>query len=304
MPVEFLTREQQDSYGTYSQAPSPEQFFRYFYFDDHDWAILSKRRGDHNRVGFAVQLGTMRFLGTFLNDPTKVPNDVINYIGKQFNISDSSCLERYKESEAHRHRDHTAEIKRLYGYHDFNDPSESFKLVRWLYTRSWISEEQPSVMFDLATARLIERKVLLPGVTTLVRLIARIRDRVSTRFWRVLASLPTSEQCENFESLLVIPDNYRQSPLDRLRKAPTRISGPALVDSLNRLEEIRSLDVGKLDLSGIPLGRIVALARYAASARAQTISHMPNDRRIATLLAFTKSFEITAMDDALDLFDL
>ena len=54
MPVEFITREQQDSYGTYSQTPSPEQLFRYFYFDDHDRAILAMRRGNHNRLGFAV----------------------------------------------------------------------------------------------------------------------------------------------------------------------------------------------------------------------------------------------------------
>ena len=48
---------------------------------------------------------------------------------------------------------HAAEIRRIYGYRDFTNPVEGFRLVRWLYTRAWLSSEQPSVLFDLATAR-------------------------------------------------------------------------------------------------------------------------------------------------------
>ena len=109
---------------------------------------------------------------------------------------------------------------------------------------------------------------------------AQIRDRVSARLWQVLASLPTKEQRTNLERLLVIPKDYRQSPLDKLRHAPTRISSLALVDALNRLSEIRSLDVGTLDLSKIPPSRIKALARYAAVTWAPKIARMPDDRRI------------------------
>jgi hypothetical protein len=81
------------------------------------------------------------------------------------------------------------------------------------------------------------------------------------------------------------------------------VSGPALVAALDRFVEIRSLDVGRLDLGHVPASRIEALARHAATAWAATIARMPPDRRVATLLAFTRVFEAAALDDARDVLD-
>jgi hypothetical protein len=192
MPVDFLTKEQQDNYaksnarlrlsGRYNNTPSLEQLGRYFHLDDTDLNLIRQRRGEHNRLGFAVQLGTVRFLGTFLMNPTDVPDVVVDYLAKQLDITDKECLSRYGIGETH--WDHASEIKRHYGYRDFSEPTEYLSLIRWLYTRAWVSDERPSVLLDLTTARLVERKVLLPGVTVLARLISRVRSRVATRLYQ------------------------------------------------------------------------------------------------------------------------
>ena len=302
MPVSFLNEEQERRYGRYAGEPAPEQLARYFHLDDADRAFVAGRRGAHMRLGFAVQLGTVRFLGTFLEQPADVPAQAVAFMAVQLGIQAAGLLAEYADSEWR--WNHPAEIRDRYGYRAFSDSFVQFRLNRWLYALCWTGSDRPSALFDRATAWLIAHKVLLPGVTTLERSIARVRARAAQRLWRQMLAGITNDQRERLEALLVTPDGRRQSPLDRLRDGPVLQSAAELARAVARLDEVRLLVAGLPRTDRLPRTRVLALARFAAAAKASAVARLPDDRRLATLIAFIRTLEATAQDDVLDLFDI
>ncbi|MGA8656968.1 MAG: DUF4158 domain-containing protein [Chthoniobacterales bacterium] len=103
-----MSDEHAKRYGRYTDEPTRAQLARYFYLDDADRGLISIRRGEHNRLGFALQLCTVRFLGTFLSDPTDVPPGVVKHLAAQLSVADTCCLNRYLDRPAS-HREHAGE---------------------------------------------------------------------------------------------------------------------------------------------------------------------------------------------------
>lgn len=300
MNLDFLTAEQKALYGKFSSDLNELQLTRYFHLDEADLEFISNRRGDHNRLGFALQITSIRFLGRFLSDLTVVPVNIKRFVATQLSIIDIDVLTDYAKRET-TEREHTALIRTHYGYREISDCK--FRLSRLLYARAWISNERPSLMFDFATAWLIQNKILLPGVSTLCRLIAEIREKTSKRLWRLLSALPTVEQKEKLKTLIKIQEGKRVSTLDYYRKSPTTISSNSFNLAITRYVELKDFGMQSVDFSRIPSVRLKMIARHAGMITAPKIAEMPEQKRIAILVAFVKTFEIVALDDALEVLD-
>ncbi|MEW3229111.1 Tn3 family transposase [Escherichia coli] len=303
MAADFLTDKQTQNYGRYAAEPNEIQLARYFHLDERDLTFINLRRGRHNRLGIALQLTTVRFLGTFLPDLMQIPPGVQFYVARQLNIRYPEIISRYAQRENTRWEHHGL-IRQHYSYHDFGDFPWSFRLKRLLYTRAWLSNERPGLMFDFATAWLLQNKVLLPAASTLTRVIGEIRERATRRLWRKLAALPNRWQAAQLAGLLEIPEGQRLSVMEHLKRGPVTISGPAFTEALERYTRLRSLEFSCLNFTGLPAIQLRNLARYAGMASVKYISRMPEERRLAILTAFVKAQEISALDEAVDVLDM
>ena len=299
MPVYFLTEEQRANYGRYITEPTAADLARYFYLDDSDQERIRNKRGEHNRLGFALQLTSLRYLGRFIDDCSEVPANVVSMLARQLEIADVSCLSMYNDQRQRLH--HIEEICLHYGYREFTEPLIGFRFTRWLYTHCWTGTNRPSVLFDRATTWLLAHKVLLPGASILERFIAKLRDKVEERLWKSLCKQITDQQRIKLEDLLLVPEGMRRSLFDQLRASPTRHSGRSLVDALERLDKIRKYSVGLPLIHSVPKSRTASLARFASRAKAVAIGRLPKFRRLATLMAFMQTLEASALDDALDI---
>jgi TnpA family transposase len=119
-----------------------------------------------------------------------------------------------------------------------------------------------------------------------------------------LSALPSTEQTARLETLLQVPEGSRTSSFDRFRKGPTTISGPAFNEAIDRYLELKAFGMQMLNFTGIPPVRFKSLARHAGMISMHKIARMPENKRTAILVAFTKAYETIALDEALDVLDL
>ncbi len=301
MPTRFLSDAQRERYGRYDEPPSRDQIARYFYLDAADREIIARLRGAHNRLGFALQLGTVRFLGVLPSRFEDIPDAVVETITTQLDLPTTPSLAAYRAGRPKKR--HAAMIRKTYGFRELTDDANArFCLTRWLYTLCWSGDDRPSLLIDRATAWMLAHKILLPGISTLERLVARIRDRAHRRLWRNLFDALSDVQRQKIGALLDGEGGSFRT-LDALRAAPTKRTMTELMRHFHRIDAIRAYGLAPPSPAMVPNALTQRLAKVARTMQPSAIAAAKEPRRTAIVAALFHTLEAVAIDDAVELFD-
>lgn len=285
------------AFGIYLGEPSPEQLNQFFYLHEKELELISTIRLPSTKLGFALQLGSVRFLGTFIKDVDNIPANVVLYTATQLNVPPNE-INNYTRRQTK--DDHVKLIKTHYDYHDFTQSKIEEYLFTWLLNRATYTTESSDMLFDMLLKKCLDEKILLPGVTTFSRFIASTVEKSEEYLYQQLIAVPPEEdhsQLLNLLELIGTPMYGATIKLDILRAPLVDDSRKEIARGFERLKQFQAFSTENWHMGSIPEGKIKALANYAFKAKAQLIQRMNDQKRMALLVAFVYIYKRKAMDE-------
>ena len=187
MPGSFLTDTERERLRRFPSEVSPEDLGAYFTLSDRDRIQVRRQRGDSNRLGFALQLCTLRYLGFVPNPLRSAPPTVIAHLALQLGTAPES-LAAYGD-RPHTRTDDFQEVIAYLGFRKAR-AADVRDLRAWLVARA-LEHDRLTFLLQLACEKLRTDKVVRPGPTSLERLVAAAQQEAQRETFRLLGPLLT-----------------------------------------------------------------------------------------------------------------
>lgn len=295
----LLTAEQRDAFVRIPADLSERDLGRFYTLSARDLQIIDRHRRPANRLGFAVQLGLLRFPGRTLADVPEVPARVVEYLAQQVGV-DPAAFEQYGERD-NTVFEHLDELRREFGFRNCGWP-QLRALGRELLPLA-LESDRALPLVETAVERLRAQQLIAPGITTLERLVWTVQRLAQRRVERLVLQPLTPEQRARLDGLLQVdPELRTRTRLSWLREAPELPSAKSLRKVLDRLAYLRALDLPTPDRRLHP-NRLRQLAARCAQYAAQPLARFAADQRYCLLGTYLPDLAASLTDQALDMLD-
>ncbi|NYT00241.1 MAG: Tn3 family transposase [Methanocellales archaeon] len=301
MPGQFLTKSEREILSSFPHEVAHNDAIIFFTLSSNDMEQVQKRRENQNRLGFALQLGTLRYLGFCPDDFTAIPSPIVEYVANQLNINASIDFLKTYGNRAHTRTDHFQEVQNYLGYRKANS-EDITTLSTWLLERA-LEHDKPTLLFQLVCDKLQIDKIVRPGITSLERMVITARQQAQEETYRRLNFLLTEERKTFLDKVLLPNKTTGRTPLFWLRHAATSNTPKSILGAIEKITFLQGGGVDHWDLSSINPNRRKSLAQLGRKSTNQALQRAIPQRRYPILITFLRQSLEDIIDEVVDLFD-
>ena len=300
MPGTFLTTKERERLASFPDDIPHWDLITSFTLTDEDHTFIQTYRNDPHRLGVALQLGSVRYLGFCPTHLHAAPLDTIAFLADQLHV-DPTAFQDYGTRRMTRSAHFQAVLDHL-GFRRVQD-KEQEQLLTWLTERA-LEHDKPTLLLQMTSEHLKQQKMLRPGVTVLERLVVTARAQAHHESFHRLQPLLTPDCMAVLDRLLVPEQETGKTPLYPLRQHATSNTPPALLEALDKLTLLHSWAVDQWDMTALNPNRQKFLARLGRKYTVQALRRMGPERRYPILLSLLKQTLIDLTDESIDIFDV
>jgi hypothetical protein len=163
----LLTAEQRDVFVRIPADLSERDLGRFYTLSARDLQIIDRHRRPANRLGFAIQLGLLRFPGRTLPMCPRSPRAWSSTSRSKVGV-DPAAFEQYGERD-NTIFEHLDELRREFGFRNCGWP-QLRALGRELLPLA-LESDRALPLVETAVERLRAQQIIAPGITTRERLV-------------------------------------------------------------------------------------------------------------------------------------
>jgi len=200
----ILTNRERMLLSQFPEAISREEIIANYNFSSEDLELIMIRRRDHNKLGFALQLGILRHTGKTFNSFDKIPEIIVTYVSMKLEI-DEAIFPMYYDRE-NTILEHLDEIRKYYGYINFED--KHIAIIEKLVSTLILKSENPVYLIRQSMLVLKRDKIIIPRITTLEKMVGKSIIKNDERiFHQISCSLSDKQKKQIVSSLLTGSDS-------------------------------------------------------------------------------------------------
>jgi TnpA family transposase len=237
-------------------------------------------------------------IGRFPSDITKAPIEVINYLASQLGLSTFSSF-NYPHREQTKW-DHAQRIRQLTGFKPFDQKALS-QLSQEIKEQA-LQCNQSSALMTFAKEKLYKDRVERPSTDTLERLIGQIRKQTEEEIFSLISDQLDEKMKQTFSSLLVVEEGRSFSRFQSFKEPPPLASPNALLALLRRMNQIKEMDIDKLDFSRLSENKLKYLAKLGKGYSTSPMQRFSEEKRYSLISCFLKETLTSTIDTAVDMF--